>query len=75
MEATEKYLRSTQDLYIRVLPELTAELEAHYATQAEALPAVSGTIDREAARLQAERALVEAAEAELAQLLGEDGGS
>ncbi|MCO4771859.1 MAG: hypothetical protein KDA24_17640 [Deltaproteobacteria bacterium] len=72
VEATETYLRSTKDLYLHILPDLTAELEAHYATQDEALPKVSGAIGREEARSQAEAALVEAAEAELAQLLGED---
>lgn len=74
VQATEMYLRSTQDLYTRVLPELTANLEAHYATQSVSLTGVAPVSSRELARECAEQALVEAAEAELAQLLGEDVG-
>jgi len=69
MVATEQYLQSTQELYTRVLPRLAADLEAHYATQNRALD--TGAQSREASKAQAERALVEAAEAELAALLGE----
>lgn len=70
VQATETYLRTTQDLYTRVLPELSANLEEHYATQSVSLPH-GAAVSREAARDQAEAALVEAAEAELAELLGE----
>lgn len=69
MMATEQYLQSTEELYTRVLPQLSANLEAHYATQGEAL--ARGASSRDGSRVQAERALVEAAEAELAELLGE----
>ncbi len=69
MIATEQYLQSTQELYTRVLPALSANLEAHYATQGR--PLDQGATSRNAARVQAERALVEAADAELAALLGE----
>ena len=72
MAATEGYLRSTQDLYVRVLPELTANLEAHYADQSVSLHTLAPVLSREAARERAEQAHREAAQAELAQLLGED---
>lgn len=70
MTATEQYLRSTQELYTRVLPKLSEELETHLATQGKTID--SGATTRAEARAQAEQALVEAAEAELAELLGED---
>lgn len=70
MQATEQYLKSTQELYTRVLPRLSKELEEHLATQGQL--AETGASTRAEARAMAEAALVEAAEAELAELLGED---
>jgi len=69
--ATEQYVASTRHLQEQVLPEITAQLEAHYATQGQALPR-AGAADRAEARRRADQALLDAAEAELAALLGEE---
>lgn len=72
MNATEHYLDQAQHLLTRVLPELSARLE-HDATHrrlelADDLDALS----RERARELADRALREAAHAEVAEHLGRD---
>ena len=69
MKATELYLQSTRELYTRVLPQLSRDLADHLATQGKLTE--TGATTRSGARAQAERALVEAAEAELSALLGE----
>jgi len=71
MAATAAYVESSQDLMARVLPELSARVAA--AGEAASAITVSDLhgLDRERRRAMAERALRDAAEEEIATLLGE----
>lgn len=65
MQATEDYLGETQRLLVEVLPELSARLEARVDTDAELLADDLDAVSRERARASADRALRNAALAEV----------
>lgn len=73
LAATQDYVERSRELVARVLPELTARLGAEGEAEALALQVELAALDRERSRRAAERALREAAEAELDALLGDDG--
>ncbi len=72
MQATESYISQTQHLLVEVLPELSARLEARVGTDAIDLAGDLGQVSRERARASADRALRDAAEAEVESWLTED---
>ncbi len=65
MRATEGYIEQTQHLLVEVLPELRARLEARVGTDAIELTDDLDAVSRERARASADRALREAAAAEV----------
>lgn len=72
MNATEHYLDQAQDLLTRVLPELSARLEHDAAERRLDLADDLDALSRERARELADRALREAAHAEVAEHLGRE---
>ncbi len=73
MEATEQYVEQAQDLLTRVLPDLSARVEAGHRADALALVDDLEAIDRARAREVADRALRDAAAAEVEHLTGDAG--
>lgn len=69
MEATEDYVRQSQDLLTEVLPALSRRLEAQGEVEGEVLSSSLEQISRERARALAEQAMREAAEAEVQRAL------
>jgi hypothetical protein len=72
MQATEDYLGETQRLLVEVLPELSARLEAQVDSDGELLSTDLDLVSRERARASADRALREAASAEVEGWLVEE---
>jgi hypothetical protein len=72
MRATADYVEGSQALLAEVLPELSAKVQARAESSSAVLHAELEQIDREKSRLAAERALREAAEDEIRELLGDD---
>ena len=72
MRATEDYLGQTQRLLVEVLPELSARLEARVGTDGVELASDLDEVSRERARASADRALRQAALAEVDGWLDED---
>lgn len=72
MQATASYVESSQALIAKVLPELSAKLEAEAEAGSAVLDSELKVLGREAQRELAERALRDAAEDEIASLLGEE---
>lgn len=72
MNATEHYLEQAQHLLTRVLPEMSARLEQDAADRRLDLADDVDALSRERARELADRALREAAEAEVLDHLGRD---
>ncbi len=72
MHATRDYVERSQYLIAEVLPDLSARISAEGEASSAMLEGDLAAIDREKARMEAERALREAAEAEIQNLLGED---
>jgi len=72
MQATEAYVAQTQHLLVTVLPELSARLEAQAGASGEILTDELEDVSRERARASADRALREAALAEVDDWLEED---
>ncbi len=72
MRATEQYVAQTQDLLVRVLPELSAKLEARAEAEALELSDDLSQVSRERARASANRALRREAEAEVESWMAED---
>ena len=72
MEATASYVESSQMLIAKVLPDLAARINADAEAQSAVLDADLKHLDRTSRRELAERALREAAEDEIASLLGDD---
>jgi hypothetical protein len=72
MNATEHYLDQAQHLLTRVLPELSERLERDAAHRRLDLADDLDALSRERARELADRALREAADAEIAEHLGRD---
>lgn len=68
MAATELYVEAAQDLVTRVLPDLSARLAAQQDVQGDLDAAALDGLDRAQARALADRALRDAAEAEVAAL-------
>ncbi|HCH62847.1 MAG TPA: hypothetical protein DFR83_08590 [Deltaproteobacteria bacterium] len=71
MQATELYVEAAQDLVTRVLPDLSARLAAQQDVQGELDAAALEGLDRAQARALADRALRDAAEAEVDALTAE----
>ncbi|MCA9494634.1 MAG: hypothetical protein KC621_32120 [Myxococcales bacterium] len=69
MQATARYVEEGQRMVAEVLPELSARLRTELEVTEQALCVELDGIDREKARLDAERALRRAADAEIADLL------
>ena len=65
MQATELYVEAAQDLVTRVLPDLSARLAAQQDVQGELDAEALKGLDRAQARALADRALRDAAEAEV----------
>ncbi|MEN0063706.1 MAG: hypothetical protein AAGA48_16255 [Myxococcota bacterium] len=72
MQATRDYVERSSYLIAEVLPDLSARISAEGEASSVALEGDLAAIDRERSRIDAERALREAAEAEIQNLLGED---
>ena len=72
MQATESYIAQTRHLLVEVLPELSARLEARVGTDGVELAGDLGRISRERAQASADRALREAAEAEVDNWMEEE---
>jgi hypothetical protein len=72
MQATEAYLGQTQRLLVEVLPALSARLEARVGIDGVELATDLDEVSRERARASADRALREAAQAEVDGWLDED---
>lgn len=70
MAATADYVEQSQRLIAEVLPELSARVAAETEATEAALTVELGAIDRTKSRKEAERALRDAAEAEIDRLLG-----
>lgn len=70
MSITEAYVEQTQALLTDVLPQLSARLKAQQEMEQVAVTATLESVTREHARSLAERALREAADAEVEELLG-----
>jgi len=71
MEATAAYVETSQDLVAKVLPELAARVAAAGEAGAAVTEADLRMLNREKRRAMAERALREAAEEEISDLLGD----
>jgi hypothetical protein len=71
MEATAAYVETSQDMVAKVLPELSARVAAAGEASAAITTADLRALDREKRRAMAERALRDAAEEEIADLLGD----
>ncbi len=71
MEATAAYVETTQDLVAKVLPELAARVAAAGEAGAAVTEAGLRMLNRERRRAMAERALREAAEEAISDLLGD----
>jgi hypothetical protein len=74
MDAAQAYVASSQALITQVLPELSAQAQARAEASSTILHAELEQVDRERARLAAERALRESAEREIQDLLGHPRG-
>ena len=72
MRATEDYLGQTERLLVEVLPQLSARLEARVGTEGVELASDLDGVSRERARASADRALREAAEAEVEGWMEQD---
>jgi len=72
MQATADYVESSQSLIAEVLPQLSAKVAAQAEASAAVLHSELEHIDREKSRALAERALRDAAEDEIRDLLGDD---
>ncbi len=68
MQATEQYVRTAQDLVGRVLPELSARLEAEQQVEAVALTDETSRLDRAKVKALADQALRDAARQEVEAL-------
>ncbi len=71
MEATQAYVEGSQEMVAKVLPELSARVAAAGEAGSAVMEAELRALDREKRRAMAERALREAAEDEIAELLGD----
>lgn len=72
LQATAGYAERSQALVAEVLPELSARLRAATEATEQALALELGEVDRERARMEAERALRREAEHEIERLLGDE---
>lgn len=72
MDDTVRYIEQSQRLVEEILPDLSARLDARDETDNWELTSSLEGVDRGRARAMAERALKEAAEKEIADLLGDD---
>ena len=72
MQATADYVESSQALIAEVLPQLSARVAAEAEASSAVLHRELEHIDRKKSRAMAERALREAAEDEIRELLGDD---
>jgi hypothetical protein len=73
IEATTQWIDRSQRFIVQVLPELSARVRAEGEANAAALAIELEAHDRERSRREAERTLRDAAEAEVARLLGSSG--
>lgn len=71
MEATAAYVETSQEMVAKVLPELSARVAAAGEAASAVTEADLRALDREKRRAMAERALRDAAEDEIAELLGD----
>lgn len=71
IEATTQWIDRSQRFILQVLPELSARVRAEGEANAASLAVELQAHDRERSRREAERALRQAAEAEVARLLGD----
>lgn len=72
MRATADYVEGSQALIAEVLPELSARVAAQAEASSSVLHSELAHLDRKKSRAMAERALREAAEEEIRDLLGDD---
>jgi len=72
MQATQDYVESSQALIAEVLPELSARVAAEAEASSAVLRSELDEVDRAKSRAMAERALREAAEDEIRELLGDE---